>query len=69
MITCQISKQMIKDLKETFALELQLPTLAEYIEGLTLQEVGYRSGIKKVIDYLEETEMNQNADMEVKFRL
>ena len=69
MINCQITKQLVKELKETFALELQLPTLAEYIEGLTLQEVGYRSGIKKVIDYLEETEMNQNADMEVKFRL
>lgn len=69
MINCQITKQLVKELKETFALELQLPTLVEYIEGLTLQEVGYRSGIKKVIDYLEETEMTQNADMEVKFRL
>lgn len=69
MITCQISKQIIKDLKETFTCELRLPTLAEYIDGLTIQEISYRSGIKKVIDYLEEVEQKQNADIEVKFRL
>ena len=60
---------MIKDLKETFTCELRLPTLAEYIVGLTIQEISYRSGIKKVIDYLEEVEQKQNADIEVKFRL
>lgn len=67
MITAFVTKQLIRELKEDFLPELQLPTLSEFTNGITIQEISYRAGIKKIIDYLEDTAERQKTDTSYKF--
>lgn len=61
-----LSQKYIDDLRKKFMHEIRLPSKTEIDDGITLQQIAYKSGVKGVIDYLGQALQTQDNDDEIK---